>query len=138
MPKATRVLLVDDEALYVESLAKVLRRRGLDPETALGGAEALARLREVEYDVIVLDLRMPGMDGIATLEAIRSRDPVTPVLLLSGQADVARATSALKGGAVDFLTKPCPIETLAAAIEDAAERKAAQLALAQAERSGKP
>jgi DNA-binding NtrC family response regulator len=135
MPKATRVLLVDDEAMYVESLAKVLRRRGLDPEIALGGLAALARLQGAEFDVIVLDLRMPGMDGIATLEEIRRRDSVTPVLLLSGQADVARATSALKSGAVDFLTKPCPVETLSAAIEDAAERKAAMVALTEAQRS---
>jgi len=138
MPKATRVLLVDDEALYVESLAKVLRRRGLDPETAHDGPDALARLQGADFDVIVLDLRMPGMDGIATLEEIRRRDAITPVLLLSGHADVTRATSALKSGAVDFLTKPCPVETLAGAIEDAAERKAALVALAKAERAGKP
>ncbi len=134
MPKATRVLLVDDEAMYVESLAKVLRRRGLDPQTAHDGPDALDRLRESEFDVIVLDLRMPGMDGIATLDEIRRRDPVTPVLLLSGHADVGRASSALKRGAVDFLTKPCPVETLAGAIADAAERKAAQVALAKAEK----
>ena len=137
MSKVTRVLLVDDEALYVESLAKVLRRRGLQPETAHDGPDALARLRESEFDVIVLDLRMPGMDGIATLEEIRRRDAVTPVLLLSGHADVARATAALKSGAVDFLTKPCPVDTLAGAIEDAAERKAAQVALAKTERGEK-
>lgn len=137
MPDATRVLLVDDEAIYVESLAKVLRRRGLDPETALDGPAALARLQGAEFDVIVLDLRMPGMDGIATLEAIRLRDAVTPILLLSGQADVARAAAALKRGAVDFLTKPCPVETLVAAIEDAAERKGALVALAKAERAEK-
>jgi DNA-binding NtrC family response regulator len=138
MSKATRVLLVDDEALYVESLAKVLRRRGVDAETALDGPAALAHLQGAEFDVIVLDLRMPGMDGIATLAAIRQRDSLTPVLLLSGQADVARATSALKNGAVDFLTKPCPVETLVAAIEDAAERKAALIALARAERADEP
>jgi DNA-binding NtrC family response regulator len=137
MPKATRVLLVDDEALYIESLAKVLRRRGLDPETANDGPTALSCLQEAEFDVVVLDLRMPGMDGIATLEAIRRRDSVTPVLLLSGHADVSRASAALKSGATDFLTKPCPVETLAAAIEDAAERKAALVALSRAERAEK-
>jgi DNA-binding NtrC family response regulator len=125
---------VDDEQLYLESLAKVLRRRGLEPATAPDGPSALSCLERDEFDVIVLDLRMPGMDGLATLEAIRRRDAVTPVLLLSGQADVAVATSALRGGATDFLTKPCPVEELATAIEDAAERKAAFRALSEVTR----
>lgn len=124
MAKATRVLLVDDEAVFVQSLAAVLRRRGLAPETANDGPEALARLQEAEFDVVVLDLRMPGMDGIATLEEIRRRDPITPVVLLAAHADVRRAAAAV-GDRVDLLTKPCPVETLAGAIEAAAARKAA-------------
>lgn len=124
MPKATRVLLVDDEAVFVESIAGVLRRRGLEMETAHDGPEALALLQGTEFDVIVLDLRMAGMDGIATLEEIRRRDQVTPVLLLAAHADVGRATPAVRHGAVDLLTKPCPVETLAGAIEEAAARKA--------------
>ena len=79
MSDLIRVLLIDDETLYVESLAKVLRRRGMEVFTAPNGEQGVALLSTEECDVIVLDLRMPGMDGIATLEAIRRRDTLTPV-----------------------------------------------------------
>ena len=118
-----RVLLADDEQVYVESLAKVLRRRGFDVVAVLDGPAATRAISREEFDVVVLDLRMPGMDGLAVLEAIRSRDTLTPVLLLTGHADMDQAAKALKGGAVDVLMKPCPVETLVSAIEDASERK---------------
>jgi DNA-binding NtrC family response regulator len=118
------VLLADDEEAYVQSLAKILRRRGMNVTTAGDGAGALTALEEAEFDVIVLDLCMPGMNGLATLEEIRRRDSLTPVLLLSAHADVAKAAEALRRGATDYLVKPCPVDTLAAAIEDAGEKKA--------------
>jgi DNA-binding NtrC family response regulator len=118
-----RVLLADDEKVYVESLAKVLRRRGFDAVAVFDGPSAIAAVSEAEFDVVVLDLRMPGMDGLAVLERVRSSDTLTPVLLLTGHADLERATKALKGGATDVLMKPCPVDTLVSAIEDASERK---------------
>jgi DNA-binding NtrC family response regulator len=124
-----KVLIADDEKELVDSLAKALRRRNMEVSIAYGGAAALAALADDEFDVIVLDVRMPGLDGIATLESIRQRDPLTPVLLLSGHADVERATAGLAKGASDFLMKPCPVETLCVAIEDASEKKALARAL---------
>ncbi len=117
------VLLADDEKIYVESLAKVLRRRGFDVVAVFDGPSAIDAVSSAEFDVIVLDLRMPGMDGLATLEKIRRRDTLTPVLLLTGHADLERATKALRNGAADVLMKPCPVDTLVSAIEDASERK---------------
>jgi len=124
MAEPIRVLLVDDETLYVESLAKVLKRRGMEVFTAPNGAQAIAFLPDHECDVIVLDLRMPGMDGIATLEEIRRHDTLTPVLILTGHIDLERVTHALKGGVAEILLKPCPVDTLVSAIENANERKA--------------
>jgi len=133
MPLPVRVLLTDDEELYVEYLAKVLRRRGMKVRTALDGSKALSLLSAEEYDVIVLDLRMPGMDGLATLEAIRKRDPLTPVILLTGQMDLDRVTQALKAGAAEILLKPCPVDTLVSVIENVNERKAVAKEVAEKE-----
>ena len=133
-----RVLLADDEQVYVESLAKVLRRRGFDVVAVFDGPAATRAISQEEFDVVVLDLRMPGMDGLAVLEAIRSRDTLTPVLLLSGHADMDQAAKALKGGAVDVLMKPCPVETLVSAIEDASERKMFAKEVQDREKKGTP
>lgn len=117
------MLLVDDETAFVESLAKVLRRRGMRVRTAHDGEGALSAASGEDFDVIVLDLTMPGMDGLATLRSLRERDQTTPVLMLSAHAEVGRATQALTEGAENYLFKPCPVEELVAAIEDARERK---------------
>jgi len=130
-----RVLLVDDEELYAEALAKVLGRRGLEVSIAKDGETALEWLkRGNEVDVIVLDLKMPGMDGLAVLEEIRKMDSLTPVLMLSGHMDLERAARALEGGVGDILLKPCPVDTLLVAIENAKERKEALLALSRREK----
>ncbi len=119
-----RVLLVDDERLYVESLAKVLRRRGFEVMTAFSGESAVTLAGEQEPDVVVLDLRMPEMDGVATFTAIRRVLPHVPVIMLTGHADLDRASEALHRGVTDVLLKPCPVDVLVPAIENAAERKA--------------
>ncbi len=133
MESPIKVLLVDDEQTFVESLAKVLRRRGMAVHTAYDGESALAAASGEEFDVIVLDLTMPGMDGVATLQGLRRRDRLTPVLLLTAHAEVERATQALREGAADFLLKPCPVDELVAALEDARERKASARDVAPAD-----
>ncbi|MBI5478895.1 MAG: response regulator [Deltaproteobacteria bacterium] len=125
-----RVLLVDDEVAFVDTLAKLLRRRGVDVTVAYDGDAALAEVARSEFDVVVLDQRMPGRDGIQTLEEIRRRDAGMPVLLLSGHADLPRVTEALRLGACDYLLKPCAAESLLAAIEEACERRAIHRELA--------
>jgi len=117
-----RVLITDDEEDFCASLARVLSRRGFVVRTSSSGEEALAALAQEPSDVVVLDLRMPGMDGLATLAEIRRRVPDMPVLLLSGMADLPSVTSALSQGVTNFIAKPCAIETLISAIEDAHEQ----------------
>ncbi|MFH0787753.1 MAG: response regulator, partial [Pseudomonadota bacterium] len=109
---------------FVESLTKVLKKRGMEVLAAHDGLAALELLTTAEVDVIVLDLRMPGMDGLATLEEIRVRDLFTPVILLTGHIDIGRVTQVMNKGAAEVLLKPCPAETLVSAIENACELKA--------------
>jgi two-component system OmpR family response regulator len=131
MVNQIRVLLADDEAVLLESITKLLTRRGMLVRTALNGREALEILATEQFDVIVLDARMPVMDGITAMAEIRRNDTLTPVLFLSGQADLARVTEALKRGATDYLLKPCEVEVLVSAIENACERKAIGLEIAK-------
>ncbi len=124
MSEPIRVLVVDDEVDYLNSLKRVLARRGFDVQTVTDGRSALAVLAEAQFDCVLLDLQMPGMDGLATLAELRKQDQLTPVLLLTGRGDIPSVLSALKGGSEGFLAKPCPVEELVSAIEDASERKA--------------
>ena len=122
--KSIRVLLIDDERIFVESLTKVLKRRGMEVKAAFDGLSALKLLSSEESDVIVLDLRMPGMDGLAVLQEIRAKDSLTPVILLTGHLDIDRVVQIMDKGVALVLLKPCPVETLVSAIENASESKA--------------
>jgi len=123
MTHPIRVLLTDDEERFAKSMAKVLRNRNMDVTTSPDGATALKLVSESEFDVVVLDLRMPGMDGITVLERICRLRPDLPVIMLSGNMDVDSCSVAMHDGAVEVLLKPCPIDTLTTAIENAYERK---------------
>jgi DNA-binding NtrC family response regulator len=123
MSDPIRVLLIDDEKIFVESLTKILKKRGMEVLTAYDGPTALEVHSTEEADVIVLDLRMPGMDGLAVLKEIRIRDSLTPVILLTGHIDIDRVTQVLNEGAVEVLLKPCPVDILVSAIENACELK---------------
>jgi DNA-binding NtrC family response regulator len=118
-----RVLLIDDERIFVESLTKVLKRRGMEVKAAFDGLSALKLFSSEEPDVIVLDLRMPGMDGLAVLQEIRTKDSLTPVILLTGHLDIDRVVQVMDKGVALVLLKPCPVETLVSAIENASESK---------------
>ncbi|MEI7449248.1 MAG: response regulator [Desulfomonile sp.] len=123
MTSQIRVLMIDDETVFVNSLTKVLTRRGIGVQSAPDGHKGLALLTNEGFDVIVLDMRMPGMDGLATLKAIRERDALIPVILLTGHIDLKQVSDALKAGAAEVLLKPCPVENLVSSIENAYERK---------------
>jgi DNA-binding NtrC family response regulator len=131
-----KVLITDDEAGFSASLGRVLSRRGFVVQSCGSGEDTLALLGQEAYDVVVLDLRMPGMDGLATLAEIRRRQPLLPVLLLSGMADLPSVTSALAQGVTNFIAKPCAIETLISAIEDACEHRWLSERAGQPPRSG--
>ncbi len=123
MTSQIRVLMIDDETVFVNSLTKALSRRGIRVQSAPDGHRALELLINEGFDVIVLDMRMPGMDGLATLKAIRESDTLTPVILLTGHIDLKQVSEALKAGAAEVLLKPCPVENLVSSIENAFERK---------------
>ena len=121
-----RVLLVDDEEEFVETLAQRLEVRDLEVATALDGAQALARLEEREIDVVVLDLQMPGVDGIQVLRRIKESRPLIEVIMLTGHATVETAIQGMKLGAFDFLIKPTETGDLLEKIARAFRRKSEQ------------
>jgi len=118
-----RVLLVDDEADFVDVLADRLEARGLRASKATSGQEALAAAEKTVFDAIVLDMAMPGMNGIETLEGLLEINPELQVILLTGQATLEQVATAIRIGALDLLEKPAELETLVAKIEMAATKR---------------
>jgi DNA-binding NtrC family response regulator len=117
------VLLVDDEIDFVDVLAERLEARGLKVETAEDGETALVKAGARTFDAILLDMAMPGMDGIQTLIGLLKINPDLQVIVLTGQSTLEQAAEAMKLGALDLFEKPVKIETLVARIEDAALRR---------------
>ena len=117
---AIRVLLVDDEEPFRETLAKLLRRRGINVATAASGEEALVLVEEQRPGVVVLDVRMPGLDGLATLRRIKAVRPDTRVVMLTGHGSVETGVEALRAEAYDFLLKPVGPDQLVQVIMAAA------------------
>lgn len=105
-----KVLIVDDEPGVRFTLASALEAPGFEAVEAASGPEALELVEDV--DVVVTDLVMPGMDGLALLAAIRARDPELPVILLTAQGSERTAVQAMKAGAYDYLTKPFQVDQL--------------------------
>lgn len=123
---SVKVLLVDDEQQFVEILAERLEARGLAMTTAFNGDDGLARLREQAIDVVVLDVAMPGKDGVATLREMKQLKPLTEIIMLTGHATVETAIEGMKLGAYDYLLKPTETEDLVDKIIKANRRKMEQ------------
>jgi DNA-binding NtrC family response regulator len=121
--KGSKILLVDDELVFTNNMSKLLTNRGYRVTAVNSGDSAIRSLQEQGYDVIVLDLKMPGMDGIATLKEIKKLGLFTQTLILTGHGSIDTALEAIKLGAYDYLTKPCEIEELVKKIEGAWEKK---------------
>ena len=118
------VLLVDDEVPFVETMTKRLERRALVVNTAFSGKEALEVLgNNRNTDVAILDVKMPGMDGIETLGEIKRLFPLTEVIMLTGHGTIESAIDGMKKGAYDYLLKPCDIDQLMAKVEEATRKK---------------
>ncbi|MFH2067321.1 MAG: response regulator [Pseudomonadota bacterium] len=118
------VLLVDDETAFVETMAKRLAKRNLQVSAAYNGNEALQKLeKDQTTEVVILDVKMPGMDGIETLKEIKKRHPLVEVIMLTGHATVESAIEGMKWGAHDYLMKPCEMEILMAKVDEAAAKK---------------
>jgi DNA-binding NtrC family response regulator len=119
-----RVLLVDDEQGFLEAMGKRLAKRGLMVRMAPGGSQALDMLADEASEVVILDQKMPQMDGLTTLSQIRERFPAVKVIMLTGHATVDSAVSGIALGAFDYLVKPCDLETLLAQIHASLGRRA--------------
>jgi DNA-binding NtrC family response regulator len=121
-----KVLLVDDEEDFRTTLANRLRKRKLEVGEAEGGPEALALMNNQIFDVVVLDVRMPGMDGIEVLKRVKESHPLVEVIMLTGHASVESGIEGMRFGAFDYLMKPCDINDLIMKIQDAYQRKLVQ------------
>ncbi|MFC1853134.1 response regulator [candidate division CSSED10-310 bacterium] len=117
------VLLVDDEERFLSTTKIILEKRGFKVNTALQGVEALDILEKQRIDVVILDVKMPGLDGISVLRKIKERHQQVEVILLTGHASVETAVNGLKIGAFDYLMKPCDIAKLLAKINLACSQK---------------
>ena len=107
-----RLLLVDDEQEFLEAVTPALERRGLEVTAVSNGVEALALLDQWPFDVVVLDVKMPGMGGIEVFHEVALREPDLPVVILTGHGDIQQAFETSREGVFDYLTKPCRVEDL--------------------------
>jgi two-component system response regulator CpxR len=121
-----RVLLVDDEQEFVEVLAERLEVRDIVVTKAFSGDEALAGIKEKAVDVVILDVAMPGKDGVATLKEIKQFNPILEVIMLTGNATVDSAVEGMRLGAYDYLMKPTETKDLLEKIVKAYKRKTEQ------------
>ena len=107
-----RVLLVDDENEMVTTLAERLTLRAIDADCAFSGKDAVTLLKEKMYDIVVLDMKMPGMSGLETMEQIQKIQPETEIIFLTGHGSLDDCEASKKGGAYSYLLKPVDIDVL--------------------------
>jgi DNA-binding response OmpR family regulator len=121
-----RVLVVDDEPDFVETVVNRLLKRKIEATAAPSGEAAMALLEEKSFDVILLDVKMPGIGGMEVLREIKKLQPITEVILLTGHASVETSIDGLKSGAFDYLIKPVKFSELLEKLIAAFEKKNAQ------------
>lgn len=107
-----KLLIVDDEQEFLESISKALQRRGFIVDTALDGASALALIADQIFDAVVLDIKMPGLDGVEVFQHIKRLSPNLPVIMLTGHGNIQQAFDTSKDGVFEYLTKPCSVEKI--------------------------
>ena len=118
-----RILVVDDEKDFVEMFSLRLTRQGEKVSVAYSGQEALDLLEKTKIDVVILDIRMPGMDGIETLKKIKAAYPLVEVIMLTGHGSTETAVEGMKAGAFDYLMKPADFEDISEKLANAWKRK---------------
>jgi DNA-binding NtrC family response regulator len=118
-----KIMLVDDEERYLQTTKKLIEKKGHGVLTAQSGAEALEKLKLENVHVVILDVKMPGMDGNQVLKAIKTLYPLVEVIMLTGHATVDSAIDGLKSGACDYLMKPADIEEIMEKALEAFEKR---------------
>jgi DNA-binding NtrC family response regulator len=118
-----RVLLVDDEEELVATLVERLGYRGIEAEFSLDGYDAMVKMRERAFDVVILDLKLPGMDGLELLKRLKSEYPSVPVLLITGHGSIENETEPLPEGVYDYLMKPVSLDELVDKMRKAVQEK---------------
>jgi DNA-binding NtrC family response regulator len=118
-----QLMLVDDEERFLSTTKKLLARKGYDVLTAASGLEALEILASQTVHVVILDVKMPGMDGMETLQEIKRRFPLVEVIMLTGHATIESAVEGLKSGATDYLVKPTDMDVLLEKAVEAFEKR---------------
>lgn len=114
-----RILLIDDEESNVRLLSMSLKSDGYEVSMAYNGEQGLKTFREKRPEIVITDIKMPGMDGIEVLKKIKEIDPKTEVIIITGHGDADSATTALEYGASDLINKPVRNESLSMALERA-------------------
>jgi DNA-binding NtrC family response regulator len=118
-----KILLVDDEQDFLDVMSERIEARGMEVSTADSAALALEKVESGGFDAIILDLMMPGMDGLEALKAIKKKNPDLQVILLTGHATIEKGIEAMKLGAMDFIEKPADLDKLTEIIKKAQARK---------------
>lgn len=118
-----KVLIIDDEQEFAQALAERMTNRGMTVSTSCSAIEGLQHVEEKSFDVVVLDLQMPEMDGLETLKILKKKRPELQVILLTGHATVEKGIEAMKLGAMDLLEKPADLTTLMEKIKKAQVQK---------------
>lgn len=130
MADSFNILIVDDEEDFRETLVKRLQKRKLDTFGAESGQKALDLMNKLIFDVVVLDVKMPGLDGIETLREMKKKNPLVEVILLTGHASIESGVEGMNLGAFDYVMKPVNIDDLIEMIRNAFDRKMIQEAMA--------
>jgi DNA-binding NtrC family response regulator len=118
-----KIMLIDDEERFLSSTSKLLQRKGYNAVTAASGTEALAKLKSSSIHVVILDVKMPGMDGMEILKNIKRDFPLVDVIILTGHGTMESAVDGLKAGASDYMVKPVYIDNLIRKAEEAFDRR---------------
>src|SRR5512146_2566950 len=118
-----KILVVDDEANVLLTVAAILEQEGYDVDSAGGGEHAIQAIRSTHYDLVLTDLKMPAVDGLAVLEEVRKRSPATVTVMMTGYGSVDSALEAVQRGAYEYLLNPAEVADLKAAVSRSLERK---------------